>query len=175
MYVFFNESRLATFSQRNYPLSNSKTILAAPGRSVKLMSTMSFYLICRIYLQLIRLGLPSKLFYAFSLAFQLCFISIWAQIVLSHRNIFYIWCVSPFTTPPRSLGLIHTEPGGRQHDVKEECEALKPGAHGFRSWLCHSLGVDLGKVLSLSGASQSDETECSWHTGGPLGPCLPHS
>lgn len=131
------------------------------------MSMWSFYLVCRIYLQLTCLGLPSKLSYAFSVAFQLGFISIWAQKLLIATETYFsnrglqLMCL-PIYYPPRSLGLMHTEPGGRQHGVKE-CEALKPGvlgsdldsaSHGEWTWarlllFLGPLRMMRGPILSL--------------------------
>lgn len=128
------------------------------GRSVKLMSTMSFYLICRIYLQLTRLALPSKLFYAFSLAFRLPVSYPFGHKLFSFTETHfiletgaYIWYVSLFIAQPWSLGLDAQETRLGAASCEEICGTLKPGVLGFRSWLCYSLEMDSGKDHKLFG------------------------
>lgn len=80
-----------------------------------------------------------------------CFNSIWAQIVLIYgisdlETEAYVWCVSLFTTHHRAWASMHAASGSR---IQRSSTRLWTG---LKSGLCLSPGVDLGKVLNLSGA-----------------------
>jgi hypothetical protein len=147
-------------------VSNSKTLGLHPGKSFKLMSIMSFYLICRMYVQLTHLALP-KLFYVFSLAFQLLFEFIWAGTVLICvlRNTFHLrnrltsggfpTCCLAKKRRPKFIWN-HWEAAW----CKESALGFAPGY----SWVQILALLFPGSRLQPLWASQSDYTKCSWHT-----------
>lgn len=149
-----------------------------PGKSVKLTSSLSFYLICRIYLQLTHLAPPRlNYFMPFSCISTSCFVSIWAEIVLIYRISYFrnrglcLMCF-PIYHPPRKSGPRCT--WNQAARCKDGMQGSEARCTRVQVWIPLLIGSGLGQGSSPLWCSQSDERESSLHTRSPLRPCLPH-
>lgn len=141
-----------------------------PRKSVKLMRNMSFHFICRIDLRLTHLALPNKLFYAFSPTFPLISYSFEHKLFLS-TEAYFILPICPAQEP--RPGCTRTQVAGSMMQRKSIGFGARYTGVQLLTLLFTESGI--GRGSSPARSSQRNKRECSWHTGGPWGPHVPHS